>query len=150
MLGELLSAMRTPPKEMNMFQRAIEVISYWLVTALFDVFPLPQRSGFRESFAFAGESVDRGYSILVFPEGRRTTDGQMSPFRAGIGILAQQLKIPVVPMRMDGLYPLKKAKSRFARRGEIRVTVGSPVQFPDDMSEDAIAQELERLVEALE
>ncbi|PYY16251.1 MAG: AMP-binding protein, partial [Acidobacteria bacterium] len=87
MQGEMLTAMRKPPKEMNIFQRAIEIVSYWLVTALFDVFPLPQRSGFRESFAFAGESVDRGYSVVIFPEGRRTTDGQMSPFRAGIGIL---------------------------------------------------------------
>src|SRR5207248_7692528 len=124
MQGELLSAMRKPSAEMKVFQRAIEVISYWLVTALFNVFPLPQRAGFRNSFAFAGESVDRGYSVLVFPEGRRTTDGEMSAFRAGTGILAQQLKIPVVPMRIDGLFPLKADKRRLARRGEINVRVG--------------------------
>jgi len=149
MVGELLSTMRKPPREMSIFKRAIEMISYWLVTALFDVFPLPQRSGFRESFAFAGQSVDREYSILVFPEGRRTTDGKMSPFRAGIGILSQQLKIPIVPMRIDGLFPLKKEERRLARRGEIKVIVGNPVQFSDGMSEEQIAHELERLVEAL-
>jgi long-chain acyl-CoA synthetase len=149
MEGEQLTAMRKPPAEMNLFQQAIEVLSYWLVTALFDVFPLPQRSGFRDSFAFAGASVDRGYSVLVFPEGRRTTDGLMSPFRAGIGILAQQLKIPVVPMRIDGLFPLKKEERRFARRGEIKIIVGDPIQFRDDVSEEDIAKELQQRVAAL-
>src|SRR6185312_6140493 len=150
MQGELLAAMRTPPQQMNAFQRLLENVSYWLVTALFDVFPLPQRSGFRESFAFAGESVDRGYSVLVFPEGRRTTDGEISPFRAGVGILAQQLKIPIVPMRIDGLFPLKQKRRRFARRGQIKVLVGEPVQFPDEMKEEEIAAELESRVKNLQ
>jgi long-chain acyl-CoA synthetase len=149
MQGELLAEMRNPPKQMNVFRRAIEVLSYWLVTALFDVFPLPQRSGFRESFAFAGESIDRGYSVLVFPEGRRTTDGEMSPFRAGIGILAQQLKVPVVPMRINGLFPLKTEQRHFARRGEIKVIVGEPEEFPETMSEEEIARALEERVKSL-
>ena len=149
MQGELLTAMRKPAAEINRFQRAVENLSYWLITALFDVFPLPQRSGFRDSFAFAGESVDRAYSVLVFPEGRRTTDGEMSAFRAGIGILAQQLKIPVVPMRIDGLFPLKQEKRRFARRGEINVLVGEPVQFQDETDEAQIARQLQSLVESL-
>ena len=149
MQGEMLTAMRKPPGNMNVFQHAIEVISYWLVTALFDVFPLPQRSGFRESFAFAGESVDRGYSVLIFPEGRRTNDGEMSQFRVGIGILGQTLRIPIVPMRIDGLFPLKQEDRSFARRGEIKVIVGSPAEFQDGTSEEAIARNLEELVKAL-
>ena len=149
MQGDLLAAMRKPPAEMNFFQRAVEMSSYWLVTGLFDVFPLPQHSGFRDSFAFAGESIDRGYSVLVFPEGRRTTDGQMSSFRGGIGILAKQLGIPVVPMRIDGLFPLKKEERRFARRGEIKVTVGEPMRFSDEKSEEQIARELQEQVAGL-
>ena len=149
MQGEMLTAMRKPSAEMNIFQRAIEIVSYWLVTALFDVFPLPQRSGFRESFAFAGESVDRGYSVVIFPEGRRTTDGQMSPFRAGIGILAQTLKIPIVPMRIDGLFPLKQQNRSFAGSGEIKIIVGEPVEFQPGTSEEQIARKLEEIVKNL-
>ena len=59
-----------------------------LIVTLFNVFPLPQKSGFRRSFSYAGESVDRGYSLLVFPEGRTTDDGLMRPFMGGIGLLA--------------------------------------------------------------
>lgn len=149
MQGEMLTAMRKPPAEMNIFQRLTEIISYWLVTALFDVFPLPQRSGFRESFAFAGASVDRGYSVLIFPEGGRTTDGQISPFRAGIGILAHTLKVPVVPMRIDGLFPLKQQDRTFARRGEIRIIVGRPLQFETGTGEEEIARQLEEAVKNL-
>ena len=93
-------------------------VGYYLVVALFNVFPLPQQSGVRESFAYAGESVDRGYSVLVYPEGVRT-DGKPVPFRSGVGMLAARLNIPVVPMRIDGLYEMKMAGHKIARPGEL-------------------------------
>src|SRR5439155_22301629 len=67
--GESLQNMRRPPREWFFVRRWAYQLGYWLATLLFNVFPLPQLSGFRESFRFAGESVDRGYSVLVFPEG---------------------------------------------------------------------------------
>ena len=63
-------------------------VGYWLVTALFNVFPLPRARGFQRSFAYAGEAMDRGYSVLIFPEGTRSRDGELHAFRAGIGLLA--------------------------------------------------------------
>ena len=62
--------------------------TYWLLTALFNVFPLPRLQGFRQSFAHAGEALDRGYSVLIFPEGTRSQTGEIAPFRQGIGLLA--------------------------------------------------------------
>ena len=61
-------------------RRALERLKYFLVVALFNVFPLPRRSGFRESFAFAGELIERGESVLIFPEGELTSDGQSRHF----------------------------------------------------------------------
>jgi long-chain acyl-CoA synthetase len=90
-------------------------------------FPLPREAGFRDSFAFAGESVDRGFSILVFPEGRHTTDGHMCPFRSGIGLLVKNLGIPVVPMRIDDLFELKHAGRRTASPYQNKVKIGPPV-----------------------
>ena len=75
--GENLAAMRRPPKEKGFFRAWIERISYMLVVSLFNVFPLPRRSGYRESFAYAGELTDRGESILIFPEGELTPDGEI-------------------------------------------------------------------------
>src|SRR5204863_10058388 len=65
--------------------------------------------GFRRSFAFAGEMMDRGYSLMVFPEGERTKHGAMNPFKSGAGILIKELETWVVPMRIDGLWRLKQA-----------------------------------------
>src|SRR5436853_7772323 len=66
--GESLENMRRPPHDWFVAKRWAYRLGYWLVTALFNVFPLPQFSGLRESFRFAGESADRGYSVLGFPE----------------------------------------------------------------------------------
>src|SRR4029077_13372173 len=124
---------------------------YWLATLLFNVFPLPQLSGFRESFRFAGESVDRGYSVLVFPEGEvnNSEDGRMAPFQSGIGLLAENLGIPIIPMRLDGVWQMKREGRRLAHIGEITVRIGSPVSFPSGTSSEGIAGRLEALVRAL-
>ena len=108
-----------------------------------------QRAGFRESFAFAGESADRGYNLLVFPEGGLTLDGTIQPFRAGIGLLASGVRLPVVPLRIDGLFALRQARRKTARPGQVRVTIGEPVRFEPETDPEEIARELERRVVAL-
>jgi long-chain acyl-CoA synthetase len=150
MLGEMLQAMKNPPANLSSFKRAMEKISYGLVVALFNVFPLPQQTGFRESFAFAGESVDRGYSILVFPEGMRTKDGKLTRFRAGVGLLAKNLNIPIVPIRIDGLYELKIAGKKLSRPGSVRVTIGSALRFDSEIDPEKIARVLETNMEMLQ
>ena len=112
-------------------------------------FPLPQKTGFRQSFAFAGESVDRGCSILVFPEGKRTQDGTLSHFRAGIGLLTANLGIPVVPIRIDGLFALKKAGKMVARPGTVSVTIGKAVRFAPGTEPLKITQDLEVGIQSL-
>jgi long-chain acyl-CoA synthetase len=147
--GETLQNMRYPPRNWFLFKRGAYQLGYWLVTALFNVFPLPQRSGFRESFRFAGESVDRGYSILVFPEGEVTSDGSVAPFQPGIGLLTENLGLPVVPMRMDGVWQMKRQHRRLAHRGEITVRIGAPVRFAPGTDPEQIAGTLQSLVQSL-
>jgi long-chain acyl-CoA synthetase len=149
MWGERLWGMWRPPASMNISARWWQQAGYYLAVALFDVFPLPQQSGVRESFAYAGESVDRGFSVLVFPEGRRTEDGRPSPFRSGIGMLAQKLDIPVVPVRIDGLYGMKIAGRKIAHSGELKVLIGKPLRFSPDTPAEEITRQLERLTWSL-
>jgi long-chain acyl-CoA synthetase len=147
--GEALEILRTPPATRGFLRKAHDRVKWALGVSLLNLFPLPREAGFRESFAYAGESVDRGYSVLVFPEGRHTTDGKMLPFRAGIGLLANNLQIPIVPVRIDGLFDVKQAGRKFARPGQVKVRIGAPIQFAPGSDPEWIARELQKMVEQL-
>ena len=147
--GERLAQMRQPPPEWSFLRRWLHRMNYFLVVALFNVFPLPKASGFRESFRFAGELADHGWSVLVFPEGDLTPDGKLQPFRAGIGLLAGNLRLPVVPMRIDGAYEIREAGRVFNRPGRIRVYIGKSVEFPAGSDPQQIATDLEECVASL-
>jgi len=126
--------------------RSDKKLHYALGAALFNVFSLPRQSGFRKSFAYAGEAIDRGFSVMIFPEGHETKDGLMQPFRAGIGLLTSELNVPVVPIRLDGLFELKQRRQYLVRPGTVSVTFGEPVQFRAEQSAEEITRELERRV----
>jgi long-chain acyl-CoA synthetase len=147
--GEALEALRTPTPGGGFFRRVYDRAQWILGVLLLNLFPLPREAGFRQSFAYAGQAVDLGYSLLVFPEGRHTADGKMNPFRAGIGLLVKNLDIPVLPMRIAGLYEVKQAGRQLARPWEISVRVGRPIKFAASAAPEEIASELKRAVEAL-
>ncbi|HET9400480.1 MAG TPA: AMP-binding protein, partial [Candidatus Acidoferrales bacterium] len=149
MAGERLRSYRFPPKARGFFGRLLDRTNYILVTLLFNVFPLPRVSGFRESFRYVGESVDRGFCVVVFPEGRTTPDGKIQPFRGGIGLLAANLRIPVLPVRFDGLYELREAHRIWAGWNRVRVSLGIPLEFPSETSATEITHRLETSVAAL-
>ncbi len=149
MLGEMLRDMRHPPKEWSFLRRRREQLRYVLVTTFFNVFSLPQKAKYRESFRFAGEMADKGYNVVIFPEGRRTETGEMGPFRSGIGLLATHLNLPVVPMRIDGLYPLKVARKHYAKPGAIQVRIGDPVTFEPTADPEHIARTLQEKVASI-
>jgi len=149
--GESLQNMRHPPDDWFFVKRWGYQTGYWLATLLFNIFPLPQFSGFRESFRFAGESTDRGYSVLVFPEGEvnNSETGEMAKFQSGIGLLAGNLRIPIVPIRLDGVWQMKRERRRLAHWGEITVRIGSPVTFPEGTPPEEIAEALKSIIHAL-
>ena len=146
MEGELLRNWIHAPAGTDRFTRLRWLAQYFLVNLFFHVFPLPKQSGFRRSFAYAGECIDRGESVLVFPEGKRAPRGQMhlGHFKPGIGMLAKALNVPVVPVKLEGLYELKRRQQYFADKGMVRVVIGAPMTFPSDNDPTTIAQELER------
>ena len=153
MLGELLEDFRharnpnQPPGLKGFFP--LGPPAYLLVTALFNVFPLPQQRDFQSSFAHAGRALDHGYHVLVFPEGARSAEGQLAPFRQGIGLLAKQSYTAVLPVGLRGLGELKATGRRWLRSGVIEVHVGRPIRFSTEVSEAAITQRLHDEVELL-
>jgi long-chain acyl-CoA synthetase len=147
--GEALEALRTPAASRGFFGRIYDRTRWVLGVSLLNLFPLPREAGFRQSFRYAGQAVDRGYSVLVFPEGHHTVDGKMNPFRAGVGLLANNLGIPVLPMRIVGLFEVKQAGRKFALPGKIGVRIGKPIKFAAGGDAAQIARELQNAVEGL-
>lgn len=147
--GEALEALRSPDPARAWPPRVYDRLQWLLGVMLLNLFPLPREAGYRKSFSYAGEAADLGYSILVFPEGRHTEDGKLRPFRTGIGLLANNLRIPVLPMRIDGLFEIKQAGKKFAVPGRIVVHIGKPIPFERDRDPEAIAAELRQIVEGL-
>jgi 1-acyl-sn-glycerol-3-phosphate acyltransferase len=73
----------------------------------------------------------------------------MNPFRAGIGLLAANLGIPVLPMRIDGLYEFKAAGRKLAPPYKICVRIGGLRTFAAGTDASQIAADLQRAVEDL-
>jgi long-chain acyl-CoA synthetase len=149
--GESVQKMRRPPRDWLFAKRWAYQLGYGLITLLFNVFPLPRQSGFRESFRFAGECADRGYSLLIFPEGgvNNTDDGRMAPFQDGIGLLAENLRLPIIPMRLDGVWQMKREHRRLAHFGELTVRIGAPIEFSAATLANELARRLESIVRGL-
>jgi long-chain acyl-CoA synthetase len=124
-------------------------IAYFLLTVLFNVFPLPRNRNFQRSFAHAGEALDHGFHVMIFPEGTRSASGELAQFRPGIGLLVKQSNAPVLPVAIRGLGELKKRGRGWFRSGTIEVRVGQPIQFPIEATEATITERLHREVETL-
>ena len=145
MLGEMLQDLRharnpgDPPGRQRFYPWGPP--AYWLVTALFNVFPLPRNRDFQASFQHAGRALDRGYNVLVFPEGTRTGGG-LARFRPGIGILVKQSRTAVLPIGLRGLGELKAGRRRWFRSGRLEVRVGEPIRFAPQATETEIAGRL--------
>jgi long-chain acyl-CoA synthetase len=123
--------------------------SYLLLTAFFNVFPLPRLRDFQSSFAHTGEALDRGFNVLVFPEGARSPEGKIARFRPGIGLLTKQSGAAVLPMALRGLGELRAKPLAWFRSGKIEVHVGTPIRFSPLDSEAAITVRLQAEVERL-
>jgi long-chain acyl-CoA synthetase len=125
------------------------LIAYLLATALYNVFPLPRMKDFQRSFAHAGEALDRGMHVMIFPEGARSAGGELARFRPGIGLLVKQAQAAVLPVAICGLGALKTEGRGWFRSGKIEVRVGEPMRFEATQSEMEITSQLYAAVEKL-
>ncbi len=153
MSGEMLEDYRhfRNPESLGKYGRFYPFgpVAYFLLTALFNVFPLPRNRDFQRSFAHAGDALDHGFSVMIFPEGTRSTAGQLARFRPGIGLLVRQSNVSVLPVAICGLGELKKQGRGWFRSGKVEVRVGRSIQFPLEATEAAITERLHHEVETL-
>jgi len=143
MAAEMLQDWRHARRQGNFFLNLLAPIHYFLVTGLFNVFPLPQTADFRKSFAHAGRAMDGGFHVLAFPEGRRTPDGLMHPFQGGAGILWKELRTKALPIYLGGL-----GAHRWFHSG-ISIRIGRPLLIESTLQAVDATRVLEQAVRQL-
>jgi long-chain acyl-CoA synthetase len=124
-------------------------LNYYLASLFFNAFPIPQReAGTRQTLRYMGSLIGDGYSILIFPEGKRTQAGEISAFRPGIGMIGSRLDVPVVPVRLMGLEKVLHQSWLLARPGRVDIIFGPAMRLRgDDYAK--LASDVEEAVRSL-
>jgi len=95
-----------------------------------------------QSLNKAAEQIAAGTSVLIFPEGTRSRDGRLQPFKTGAVMLAIKAGVPVVPIGFNGTYSVLPKGRLLAGSGDVVIRVGKPIPTSGYKSHDK--QELAR------
>ncbi len=120
-----------------------------LIPLLGNGFPFAKEGPIRPSLENLGRILDDGWSVLIYPEGELTVGGPMKPFKAGIGLVATQARVPVVPMRLQVTRYGFPAYAPMLRRGRVELRIGEPIIFDANVTTEEAADAIERAVIAL-
>jgi len=118
----------------------------------FNIFPFSRYGQVRSSFEYTGRLVDRGYSVLFFPEGRVSPTGKLMNFKPGTGLVALEMNVPIVPVGVRGSHKVLEygtKKLHFGRRLPVTVTLGQPLQVSAGDTVEKITRQAHDAVAAL-
>ena len=117
------------------------------MTLLLNTFPFDRKQpllGFRK----AKEVLREGSSLLIFPEGTRSTPLSQAHFKPGFALLARQLGVPVVPIGIEGAYEMLPKGNALPKKTDVRISFGEPI-YPAGRTSEELADVLEERVRAL-
>jgi 1-acyl-sn-glycerol-3-phosphate acyltransferase len=106
-----------------------DVVSKWLWRQ-FRALRIDPELNLRSALRLGAEGLNRGLVLCVFPEGHRSIDGRLQPFRNGTSVLALELGVPVVTAAIDGTHHVWARGSRRIRLSPVRITFGDVI-VPD-------------------
>jgi long-chain acyl-CoA synthetase len=121
----------------------------FLASVLANAFPLNREGAIRRSLELLGARLDRGFSVLIYPEGKLTVGGPLQPFKSGAGLLAVEGATPVVPMKLRINQMSRVDAPGNPLRGEVEIVFGPPIVFDSDTDAVVATRQLEAAVSAL-
>ena len=123
---------------------------WWVLNPLLgNGFPIAKTGPIRPSLENLGSIMDRGWSILIYPEGELTVGGPMKPFMQGAGLVAVEGRVPVVPMRLDVAKFGSPSRLPLLRRGRVEIRFGPPLTFSPGTDYQQATSTIEEAVKAL-
>lgn len=111
------------------------------IAKLVHVIPVDMDSKLYSALQLSAYVLRQGRILLVFPEGGRSRDGGIKEFKKGVGIIAKELNVPLIPVAIQGTYEMMPTGRNFPRPGKVHVVFGKPV-YPGDMNYDEIVKKL--------
>ncbi|MCJ7709635.1 MAG: AMP-binding protein, partial [Chloroflexi bacterium] len=122
-----------------------------LASVLANAFPLQREGGVRKSLEMLGSRLDKGFNVLIYPEGRLTLGGPIQPFKAGAGLIAVEGAMPVVPvkLRINEMSIIDRRRFPGRLRGDVEFVIGDPIWFDADTDHATATTRLEAAVAAL-
>jgi 1-acyl-sn-glycerol-3-phosphate acyltransferase len=122
-----------------------------MATIIGNAFPLARTGAVRRSLDRLGLRLDRGYSVLLYPEGQLTVGGPLQELKTGIGLVAIHGAVPVVPIRLNVHRYSRWDKGTDGKgwRGDVVVAFGRPMRFGIDVDPVNATEEIRRAIEAL-
>ncbi len=124
----------------------------WLAELFFNSYPLPrlESESIRPGLESTGKLIDQGYSIVIFPEGKISLDGNLQRLKLGAGLFAVEMDSEIVPVKIEGtreIAPYGKLLPR--RRGTVKVIFGKPLKFKRSDSYEEAKNQIENAMKVL-
>jgi len=120
-----------------------------LAELIFNAFPFPrtEQENIKPGLMYMGQMLDKGQYVVIFPEGKISLDGKLQPFKRGSGLVAIEMDVPVVPMKICGLDTLLGPDDFLPRkRGVVTVKIGKPIKFMRGQSYVQVTEKLEEIM----
>ncbi|MBI3091116.1 MAG: SDR family oxidoreductase [Candidatus Tectomicrobia bacterium] len=108
----------------------------WFFGSLLKAIPFDRQGNFIAGIRQCREALMNRTPVLIYPEGTRSLTGMLQPFKLGVGVLAYELKVPVVPAYVSGTYQALPKGSWFPRPYKVRVRFGPPLTPSAATAED--------------
>ena len=126
----------------------------WAAAILVNALPFARQARVRQSLSLCRELLaNPGTILVIFPEGTRSTTGEVAGFKSGIGALVAGRDVEVAPCFIEGSFRAWPKGKRFPRPRKIRLVIGSPRNYRDRGTDKieicAIAAELRHAVNEL-
>lgn len=119
-----------------------------LADFLFNTYPFPRSEGenVKPGLEATGRLLDQGFSVLIFPEGKISPNGKLQPFKKGAGLLAVEMGVPIIPIKIEGTREISPPYVIFPRhRGKVSVSFGKPLLFTKQDSYGVATETIEHV-----